>query len=262
MNRMDPDLVDIVLVRPSRAANVAAAARALKNMGLGSLVVVSPPPDLDRPEARALAYGAWDLLDSARVAPDLRSAVSACTLVAATSARDEGRAATRTPREFASEAAELARGGRVAVVFGPEATGLLNEELALCQMRIRVPTHAAQPSLNLAQAVLLVAYELRLAALPPPAADAPAPAERALAGTVEEALDELRDALLAINYLNPASPEPILTELRALFLRAAVTPREVSLLRGMARQIRWAGSRIALARTGTDNHGAAGGARE
>ena len=257
---MDPDSVDIVLVRPSRAANVAAAARALKNMGLGSLVMVSAPRGLDRADARSLAYGAWDLLDSARIAPDLRSAVSGCTLVAATSARDEGRAATRSPREFAAEAAELAKGGRVAVVFGPEATGLRSDELALCQMRIRVPAHAAQPSLNLAQAVLLIAYELRLSALPKAAPDTPAP--RALAGVVEEALDELRDALLAINYLNPASPQPILSELRALLLRAAVTTREVSLLRGMARQIRWAGDQIALARTGNDNRGAAGGARE
>src|SRR5687768_9525375 len=175
MQHMDPDCVDVVLVRPSRAANVAAAARALKNMGLRSLTLVSPPRDLDRPEARALAYGAWDLLDAARVFPDLRSAVSGCTLVAATSARDEGRAATRSPREFAAEAAAVAAGGRVAIVFGPEATGLLNDELALCQMRIRVPTHAAQPSLNLAQAVLLIAYELRLAALPDAPGDAPAP---------------------------------------------------------------------------------------
>jgi tRNA C32,U32 (ribose-2'-O)-methylase TrmJ len=81
---VDPDRVDIVLVRPSRAANVAAAARALKNMGLGSLVLVSPPRGIDRPSARALAYGAWDLLDRARTAPDLRSAVAGCTLVAAT----------------------------------------------------------------------------------------------------------------------------------------------------------------------------------
>jgi TrmH family RNA methyltransferase len=256
---MDPGCVDVVLVRPSRAANVAAAARALKNMGLGSLLLVSPPRDLDRPEARALAYGAWDLLDSARVAPDLRSAVAGCTLVAATSARDEGRAATRTPREFAAEAAELAGGGRVAVVFGPEATGLLNDELALCQMRIRVPTHSAQPSLNLAQAVLLIAYELRLAALPEAR---PEIASRALVGEVEESLDELRDALLVINYLNPESPEAILSELRALLLRAAVTTREVSLLRGMARQIRWAGDQIALTRTGNDNRGSRGGARE
>jgi TrmH family RNA methyltransferase len=257
---MDPDCVDVVLVRPSRAANVAAAARALKNMGIGSLVLVSAPPELDRPEARALAYGAWDLLDSARVFPDLRSAVARNTLVAATSARDEGRAATRSPREFAAEAPALAAGGRVAVVFGPEATGLLNDELALCQMRIRVPTHAAQPSLNLAQAVLLIAYELRLSALAGATPDAPTP--RAPTGLVEEALDELRDALLAIHYLNPASPQPILSELRALLLRASVTAREVSLLRGMARQIRWAGDRIALRGTGNDNRGSAGGTPE
>lgn len=257
---MDPDRVDVVLVRPSRPANVAAAARALKNMGFGSLVLVSPPRGLDRAGARALAYGAWDLLDSARIAPDLRSAVSGCTLVAATSAREEGRAATRSPRDFAAEAAALAAGGRVAVVFGPEATGLLNEELALCQMRIRVPTHAAQPSLNLAQAVLLIAYELRLAGLPEAPSETPAP--RAPAGVVEEALDDLRDALLAINYLNPASPQPILSELRALLLRAAVTSREVSLLRGMARQIRWAGDQIALTRVGNDNRGSAGGPPE
>ncbi len=147
--------------------------------------------------------------------------------MAATSARDEGRAATRTPREFAAEAAELAAGGRVAVVFGPEATGLLNDELALCQMRIRVPTHSAQPSLNLAQAVLLIAYELRLAALPGAPPETPAP--RALAGEVEEALDELRDALLAINYLNPASP-------RAHPVRAAraAPPRRGDDARGVA----------------------------
>jgi TrmH family RNA methyltransferase len=226
-------------------------------MGLRSLILVSAPPELDRPEARALAYGAWDLLDSARVFPDLRSAVAGCTLVAATSAREEGRAATRSPREFAAEAAEVAAGGRIAVVFGPEATGLLNDELALCQTRIRVPTHAAQPSLNLAQAVLLVAYELRLSALPEAPPDAAVP--RAPAGMVEEALDEIRDALLAVNYLNPASPQLILSELRALLLRASVTSREVSLLRGMARQIRWAGDQIALARTGHDNRGSTGG---
>lgn len=257
---MDPDRIDIVLVRPSRAANVAAAARALKNMGLQSLVLVSPPRGIDHADARALAYGAWDLLDRARMAPDLRSAVAGCTLVAATSARDEGRAETLTPREFAAEAERLAAGGRIAVVFGPEATGLRNEELALCQMRIRVPTHTAQPSLNLAQAVLLIAYELRLVTPPATVGDAAVP--RAEAGLVEEALDDLRDALLAIHYLNPANPEAILAELRALLLRAAITAREVSLLRGMARQIRWAGDRIALARTGTDNRASTRGASE
>jgi TrmH family RNA methyltransferase len=237
---MDPERVDVVLVRPARAGNVAAAARALKNMGLRAMTLVSPPPELDRSEARALAYGAWDVLDAARVAPDLRSAVAGCTLVAATSGKAEDAAA---PRAFALEAAALAGGGRVAIVFGPEASGLTNEELALCRVRIRIPADDAHPSLNLAQAVLIVAYELRLAARP--AAEAPPEAPPAEAGAVEEALDDLRQALLAVEYLNPASPEKVMAELRALLLRAAVTPRELTLLRGVARQVRWAAAHIA-----------------
>src|SRR5580765_5236929 len=125
---MDLGRVDVVLVRPARAANVAAACRALKNMGLGSLALVGAPAGLDQPEARALAYGAWDVLDAA------------------------------VP-------AALLRGGRLALVFGPEASGLTDEELAQCHLRVHIPTDPAHPSLNLAQAVLVVAYELRLAAV-------------------------------------------------------------------------------------------------
>jgi TrmH family RNA methyltransferase len=237
---MDLGRVDVVLVRPSRAANVAAAARALKNMGLSSLALVDPPAGLDRGEARSLAYGAWDVLDGARVAPDLRAAVAGCTLVAATSGRAEGAVG---PREFASQAASLAGGGRVAVVFGPEASGLTNDELALCRLRVRIPADAAHPSLNLAQAVLVLAYELRLASLGgAPGAEA---APRATAGELEAALDDLREALLAVEYLNPAAPEKVMAELRALLLRAGATPREITLLRGIARQVRWAGGRVA-----------------
>ena len=144
----------------------------------------------------------------------------------------------------------------LAVVFGPEASGLRNDELALCHVRVHIPTDPAQPSLNLAQAVLLVAYELRLAALPGGAART-TPAPRAPAGEVEEALDDLRDALLAIGYLNPESPErhPVRAARAA---RSAPRSRRArsSLLRGMARQIRWAGDQIARARTGNDNRGA------
>jgi TrmH family RNA methyltransferase len=254
---VDAAAVDVVLVRPSRAANVAAAARALKNMGLRSLVLVQPPEDLARAEARALAYGAWDVLDAARIAPDLRTAVARCALVAATSAREEAGAVFRSPREFARDAAALAGEGRIAVVFGPESTGLTRDEIALCQLRIRIPTDAPQPSVNLAQAVLIVAYEIRLASLgdagPPPAV------VRAEAGEVEAALDDLQAALLAAEFLNPARPQNVMAELRALLLRAAVTPREVTLLRGIARQVRWAASRVAPAGGGADNRRSSGG---
>jgi TrmH family RNA methyltransferase len=235
------DRVDVVLVRPWRAPNVAAACRALKNMGLRSLALVGADPGLDDPAARALAYGAWDVLDGIRFCGTLREAVEGCTLVAGTSGRPHPEA--WTPRELAERTPARAGDGRLGVVFGPEAEGLRNDELALCHVRVHIPTDPAQHSLNLAQAVLLLAYELRMAALPVPG---PAPeAPRAAAGEAEAVLDDLRDALLAVGYLNPAHPEGILAEVRGLFSRAGLTSREATLLRGMARQILWSARRVA-----------------
>jgi TrmH family RNA methyltransferase len=231
---------DVVLVRPARPANVAAACRAMKNMGLGSLRLVASPDGLAAPEARALAYGAWDVLDAAVVFPTLVDAVADAALVVMTSARPE--AAGWTPRRLAAEVARLAGSGRVALVFGPEASGLTLAELALAHVTVRIPTDPAQPSLNLAQAVLLVAYELFLA----PGVEAePAEQPRATAGELEAALRELRDALILVGYLNPTNPDAILGELRALVVRGRPTPREVSLLRGMARQLGWSARRVA-----------------
>ena len=235
---MDPSHVDVVLVRPARPANVAAACRALKNMGLGSLTLVDAPEVPT--EARGLAYGAWDVLDSARHAPSLGQAVASCTLVVATSGKADPQA--MTPRELAARAPSLAAGGRVALVFGPEATGLHRDELDLCPWRVHIPADPAQPSLNLAQAVLLLAYEVRLSALTGPTAVAATPAT---SGQLEEAIGALGDALLAVGYLNPANPGAILAELRRLLARAQPTPREVLLLRGLARQIQWAGRNLA-----------------
>lgn len=236
------DRVEVVLVRPRRAGNVAAACRALKNMGLRAISRVGEAPGLDDPAARALAYGAWDVLDGLRVHATLREAVADCTLVAGTSGRPHPDA--WTPRRLAEEGPVRAGQGRIAVVFGPEAGGLRNDELALCHVRVHIPTDPAHHSLNLAQAVLLVAYELRLAALGRPEESAPVPAP-APAGEVEAALFGLRDALLAIGYLNPANPDAVLGEIRALAARAGLTSREATLLRGMARQIRWAADRVA-----------------
>jgi TrmH family RNA methyltransferase len=242
---MDPARVDMVLVRPSRAANVAAACRALKNMGLRSLAIVDPPAGLDQPEARALAYGAWDVLDAAVSRATLRDAVGGSTAVAGTSGRAYPEA--WSPRRLAHGASALAGGGRLALVFGPEASGLTDEELAQCHVRVHIPTDPAHPSLNLAQAVLVVAYELRVAAIEEGlgAGEPPAAAERATVGELESGLDDLREGLVAIGYLNRDNPEPILSEWRALLARAGPTSREVTLLRGLARQVRWAAGQIA-----------------
>ncbi len=236
-----------MLVRPARAANVAASCRAMKNMGLRALCLVDPAPGLDAPEARALAYGAWDVLDEARRAASLREAVSSSTLVAATTGRAVAGAVS--PRQFAAEAAALSRPGTLSLVFGPEASGLTGAELALCQPLVHVPTAAEQPSLNLAQAVLILAYELRLAGLGTlTAADEGQPRPAASAGELGAALDDLRRALVDIGYLDPAGGDRILTELRRFVARAGPSPREVNLLRGLARQMSWAG-RVARGRS-------------
>ncbi|HLA76112.1 MAG TPA: TrmH family RNA methyltransferase [Vicinamibacteria bacterium] len=232
--------VDIVLVRPSRPANVAAACRAMKNMGLGSLLLVGGvDPQGMTFEERSLAYGAWDILDGARSMPRLAQAVEGSVLVVGTSGLPAPDA--WTPRRLAEEVRERAAVGRTAVVFGPESSGLRSDELDLCHARVHIPADAAHTSLNLAQAVLLVAYEIRLAVRPQVA---PLPGRVATAGEIEAVLEALKKGLLAIGYLNPANPEAILAELRRLLARSRPTPRETSLLRGMARQIAWAGERI------------------
>jgi TrmH family RNA methyltransferase len=232
---LNPALCEIVLVRPARPANVAAACRAMKNMGLGDLRLVGPPGGLDSPAARGLAYGAWDVLDRAIVAPSLRDAVSGSTLVVATSARDD--VSAWSPRRLAAAADARSRGGRLSVVFGPEASGLTTEEISLCHERVRIPTSAEHSSLNLAQAVLLIAYEIFLSFTP----GVPVPETPATSGELEACFDDLRHALLEVGFLNPANPSAILSELRRLTARSSPSPREVSLLRGLARQIAWAG---------------------
>ena len=239
---MNPALCDVVLVRPSRPANVAAACRAMKNMGLGALWLVEPPEGIRSREARSLAYGAWDVLDDAAVAASLREAASACTFVVATTGRPTP--GEWSPRRLAHESGRRAGGGRMAVVFGPEASGLTNDEIGLCHVSVRIPANREQPSLNLAQAVLLIGYELLLSEQGrTDEVDMACPA-----GELEACLDDLRLALLEIGFLNPGNPELLLAELRRMLARSRPTPREVALLRGIARQASWAG-RIAR---GTD----------
>jgi TrmH family RNA methyltransferase len=233
---MHPERVDVVLVRPSRPANVAAACRAMKNMGVTRLRLVGAPP-VDRPEDRALAYGAWDVLDGAERHATLAEAVAGSTFVAGTSGR--GGAGRWTPRRLAREGGARAGEGRTCLVFGPEATGLTRRELGLCHVVVHIPTHTAHASLNLAQAVLILAYEIRLSRRPD---TAPADEDRAEARELEACLLALEGSLLAIGYLKPRDPGRILAEIRSLLARAGPTRRELTLLRGMARQIQWAGS--------------------
>lgn len=237
---MDPlDHVRIVLVRPRGAANVGAAARAMKNSGLGDLVLVAPrtgPASL----ARVMAVHAADVLERSRTVDTLAEAVSDCALVVGTTARTGFyRTGARDPRSLVPEIVARARDGRAALVFGPEDHGLSGEELEVCHRLIRIPTSPAYSSLNLAQAVMLCAHELFLAAGAcrdePPAPDF----EAASSARVEQVHERLRSALLRIGFLPEDNPDHIMRALRRLLGRAGLEEREARILLGLARQIEW-----------------------
>ncbi len=237
----------IVLVRTKDSANVGAAARAMRNFGLDDLWLVAPRCRIDE-RARALASHAEDLLESARVVDTLNEALEGIRLVAGTSARPRRAPSYRvaTPREAAPSL-----GAGSAVLFGPEDHGLANEELTRCQLQLAIPT-AEFSSLNLAQAVLVVAYEAWQAGVGPhgDAGDPGACTGAARGGRtgedvasrdqLERFYAQLEDGLLHIGYTDPRRAPSVMRMLRAVFDRADLSAHELAALRGLVSQVRWA----------------------
>lgn len=249
----------VVLVRPREEGNVGAACRAMANMGLSELRLVEPAAEIGG-VGRAFAVGARDVLEGAERFASLAEALGPFRrVVGTTSARDRTLPVpVVTPRELAVElAAETPL--PTALVFGSEVGGLTNEELALCHRIVTVPCAPRQPTLNLAQAVLLVAYELFLSPYWRPAgeplADAreepPAPAE-----SVEGLFGHLERTLTEVGFARDTTFAGVLLDLRRLAGRAGLTEREVTLLRGMLRRT---GNALRRARSGGGAEAAAGG---
>ena len=224
--------VEVVLVRPESPANVGAAARVVRNTGLHGLVLVDPG-DWRTVECWRTAWGAHDVLEQARVVPDLASAVAGAGYVAALSGRRPAEAALLDVREMADEVAALGAEEAAALVFGPETGGLSDAELARCGRCVLIPADAAQPSLNLSHAVMVAGYEVFRARRPPP------PAPRLSTHAEKDAmLALLREGLRAIEALPAVNAEGAFEQWRALFLRADLTPKEVRLLEHMARKMK------------------------
>jgi tRNA/rRNA methyltransferase len=234
----------IVLVSPSGPANVGAVCRAMANMGLSELVIVTPRCDV-RDEA-AVAYAAHGraVLDAALVAPDIGHALAGCARSYATSSKLGlyRRQAAVTPAEAAPEAARLAAAGPVAFVFGREDYGLQNRELLNFDRVVAIPTDEAYPVMNLAAAVTVVCYELRRAWLatqgrsPLPMAIDPglATAERK-----QILFDKLFDALDRVGFFFGQNPDHLKYALRHLFGRIDLSVNEADILIGLASQVRW-----------------------
>ncbi|MCX8072501.1 MAG: RNA methyltransferase [Candidatus Binatia bacterium] len=251
---MSLDRVRIILVRPAGAANVGAVARAMKNMGLSQLVLVQPR-FRNRFWVRAMAVHAGDIVEQMRVVSDLAEAVGECGLVVGTTCRAGlYRTPTGTARELAGQIVSCAQNNLVGLVFGPEDHGLPNEDIKLCHRLLTIPASPAYPSLNLAQAVMVVCYELFLAAQEGRSVE---PAlQLAPARDVEFMFQRLRAALLRIGYLHPQNPDHILFAFRRILGRAGLEARDVKILLGLARQIEWYGAGGWKVRKGAQDQGA------
>lgn len=228
--------VRIVLSHPTHPGNIGAAARAMKTMGLSQLVLVNPKRFPDR-EADALSSNALDVLGTARVVPSLDAALEGTVLAVATvSHAYEVAPELVTCRAAVARAMEDATHGDVAFVFGTEANGLTVEEVRACRLLAHIPSNPAYTSLNLAQAVQIFAYELRLAAL----GDSVPEAAEVAAATyqdLERLHEHLEQTLAAIGFFNPDSPKRLLARLRRLIAKARLDREEVRILRGLLRTL-------------------------
>lgn len=226
------EAIRIVLVDTSHPGNIGACARAMKNMGLSSLVLVRPQSYPD-PEATARASGATDLLVAATVLPTIDAAIAGCGLVFGTSARRRN-ANWRMldARAAAAEMLATCNARPAAVLFGGERNGLANDELARCHALIQIPADPAYESLNLAQAVQIVCYEVMMAARSPVA---PLEPSSPPAGTEDiEALHRHLDRVLEqVGFMHPGNAAQLRPRLERLLARALPDEKEVRILRGL-----------------------------
>ncbi len=237
--------IRIVLVETSHTGNMGSAARAMKNMGLSELYLVSPvtPPD---GKSTAMAAGASEVVHGARIVDSIHDAIADCALVVGTSARPRTHAwPGLEPRECGQKLVEAAQEGPVAVVFGRESSGLTNEELQLCHFHLHIPANPDYSSLNLSQAVQVLAYEVRMAALALENQQWQPNLEQEYpnADELERFYQHLEQSLRDTGFIVPQHPGMVMTKLRRLFNRARPEAAELNMLRGVLASIQRAAKR-------------------
>ena len=231
--------VRIILVNPSHPGNIGATARAMKTMGFSKLYLVRPE---SFPHEQAVQQAVWAdiVLKSAIIVKDLTSALKGCSLIFGTSARLRKLSLPiKTARECAKQVIQHHGEGEIAMVFGRECSGLNNEELAQCQYHVIIPTEVRFSSLNLAQAVQIVTYEIRIAKLN--TVDTKRKnttiSKMAKADQMEGFYTYLEKILVNVGFVNPKQPRMLMKRLRRLFNRARIDETELNILRGILKSI-------------------------
>ncbi|UCF92889.1 MAG: RNA methyltransferase [Desulfobacterales bacterium] len=230
--------IAIVLHRPRYPENIGAAARAMHNMGFAQLVVVDPQNcDLTR-VLKMATHAAMDVVEDMEVCEDLQEALGPYNFVVGTTARlGRQRAVISSPVQLAEMLAPLTGANRIALVFGPEDRGLTNEDLRYCHVLVNIPT-AEFASLNLAQAVMILCYEIRCCTLGETKEFVPRLANR---HELDGMYAQLKDVLVRISFINPQNPDYFMNNLRHFFTRMQLRAKEVNIIRGICRQIDWYG---------------------
>lgn len=233
------DNIRIVLVETSHTGNMGSTARAMKTMGLTNLYLVNP---LVKPDSQAIALsaGASDVIGNATIVDTFDEAIAGCSLVVGTSARSRSLPwPMLEPRECGQRSAMESEHAPVAIVFGRERVGLTNEELQKCHYHVAIPANPEYSSLNLAMAVQIISYEIRVAHLDHIAAHEPVPEEEPypLVDDLERFYAHLEETLHATGFIRPIHPGNIMSRLRRLFTRARPEAQELNILRGILASI-------------------------
>ena len=237
--------IKIVLVEPAGALNVGSIARIMKNMGLAQLVLVNPQCDRSSEEARQMAVHAVDVLENAHIVNDLPTALAGCQKAIATTVRSRSVPIRLEPASTVLPWLLTPSDAPSALLFGAEERGLSNDELKYAQRFICIPSNPDYPSLNLAQAVAICAYELYQSCLSHSQSSATSELvtdlpRNASIEVLEGYYQDLEAVLLEIGYLYPHTAPVKMEKFRRLYNKANLQPEEVAMLRGILRQIRWA----------------------
>jgi len=234
------DNISIVLKQPRYPENIGATARVIRNMGMGKLVVVDPE-NCDLSKVRKLAtHFASDIVEQMAVYENLQEALSPYNYIVGTTARlGKNRLQINTPSKVAENLFSIAEENLIAILFGPEDKGLTNEDIRFCNALVNIPT-AEFSSLNLAQAVMVICYEIFIARQNKRREFTPRFASRY---ELEGMYEQLKEILVRICYINSDNPDYGMNKLRNFFSRLQLQAREVSVIRGICRQINWYGEK-------------------